>query len=193
MLKTRCARKVQDRVSSPRDVTEAAALVWRWQAATWSSMTVAIRFTFAAAGRECSAVRIFPSLPVREGTVPPQPFRPTNSVAQISPHGPFLTVPPNVRWPDVPDFWGQSPIWVTCPRLKLSPEMSPILTLNGGGGKLRADSSYYGSQLSWRADVIRKHQMQQQHARQTSVLVAALQSYFPWRHTAKKSWDRRPR
>ena len=53
-----------------------------------------------------------------------------------------------VRWPDVPDFRGQSPFSVICPRSKLSPEMSPILTVNGG--KMRADSntSYYGSNLT---------------------------------------------
>ncbi len=32
------------------------------------------------------------------------------------------------RRPDVPDFQGQSPFWMTCPWLELSPDMSLILT-----------------------------------------------------------------
>ncbi len=35
-----------------------------------------------------------------------------------------------LRWPYIPNFWGQSPFWVTCPWLKLSPEMSLISTVN---------------------------------------------------------------
>jgi len=56
-----------------------------------------------------------------------------------------------LRWPDVPDFQGQSPFSVTCPWTKLSLKMSQILTLNGGKcPQTQSNTSYYGSHLTHR-------------------------------------------
>ncbi len=34
-----------------------------------------------------------------------------------------------LRWPDTPDFWGQSLFWMTCLQEKLSPGNVPVLTV----------------------------------------------------------------
>ena len=62
------------------------------------------------------------------------------------------TAPAHLKPPsDVPDFRGQSPFSVTCPWTKLSPKMSPILTLNRGKcAQTQSTTSYYGSHLTHR-------------------------------------------